>query len=93
MVPPYVDRKLREARLEKCRELLPILESMKKNNFHNLVTEDESWFTLEFQHSAKWSVSQDDVPQKVRQQIDTMKFMLGLFKGILAFWRRFKYPN
>jgi hypothetical protein len=45
--------KLRESRLEKCRELLPMLEGMDGNNFRSLVTGDESWFTLEFQHSAK----------------------------------------
>jgi ABC-type uncharacterized transport system permease subunit len=57
MDPPSVDRKLKETRLEKCRELLPMLEDMERNNFRNLVTGDESWFTLEFQHSAQWSVS------------------------------------
>jgi hypothetical protein len=62
---PHVSRKLRETRLEKCRELLPMLEGMEKNNFRNLVTVDESWFTLELKHSAKWSASRDDVPQKV----------------------------
>jgi hypothetical protein len=78
MYPPCVDRKLREIRLEKCREFLPTLEGMERKDFRDLVTGNESWFTLEFQHSAKWSVSRDNVPQKVRQQIHTMKFMLTM---------------
>jgi ABC-type uncharacterized transport system permease subunit len=66
MDPACIDRKLRETRLEKCREFLPVLEGLERKNFRNLVTGNESWFTLEFQHSAKWSVSRDDMPQKVR---------------------------
>jgi hypothetical protein len=85
MDPPCVDKKLKETRLEMCRELLLMLEGMEGNNFRNLVAGDESWFTLEFQRSAKWSVSRDDVLQKVRQQIDTMKFMLTVMRSADGF--------
>jgi histone-lysine N-methyltransferase SETMAR len=68
--------------METCRELLSLLKAHKKNNFQRCVTEDESWFTLEFHHSAKWSVSQGDVPQKAKQQIGTQKFMLSVIWGI-----------
>jgi hypothetical protein len=60
-------------------------EAMEWNNYCNLVTGDERWFALEFQHSAKWSVSRDDVSQKVRQQIDVMKFMLTVMWGVDGF--------
>jgi hypothetical protein len=62
-----------------------MLEGMERNNLRDLVTGGESWFTLEFQHSAKWSVSRDEMPQKVRQQIDTMKFMLTLMWDVDGF--------
>jgi hypothetical protein len=52
-IPRVLTEKLRETRHEKCRELLPTLEDMERNDFPNFVTGDESWFTLEFQHSAK----------------------------------------
>jgi hypothetical protein len=47
---------------------------MEASNFRHIMTGDESWFTLELQQSAKWSTSREDVPQGVRQQIDTRKF-------------------
>jgi hypothetical protein len=48
---------------------------MEESNFRNIVTGNESWFTFEFQQSAKWSTSREDVPQRVRQQIVTRKVM------------------
>jgi hypothetical protein len=85
MDPHALTQSLRESRLEKCCGLLAILEGMKKTNFHNLVTGDERWFTLEFQHSAKWCVSRDDVPQKARQRIDTAKSMPTVIWGVERF--------
>jgi hypothetical protein len=37
----------------------------------NLLPGDESWFMLEYQHAVKWSVSREDVSERVRQQIGT----------------------
>jgi hypothetical protein len=68
--------------METCRELFPILEADEKNKFQRFVTGDESWFTLEFHHSTKWSASRDDIPQKVKQQIGTQKLILTVFWGI-----------
>jgi hypothetical protein len=71
--------------METCRELLSILKAHGKNEFPRFVTGDESWFALEFHHSTKRSVSQDDVPQRVKQQIGTQKFMLAIIWGIDGF--------
>jgi predicted ATPase len=49
---------------------------MEASNFHNIMTGNESWFTLELQKSAKWSTSREDVPRRVKQQIGTRKLML-----------------
>jgi hypothetical protein len=74
-----------QIRMQTYRELLPILEVHEKNKFRRFVTRDESWFTSEFHHSAKWSMSQDDVPQKVKQQIGTQEFMLTVIWGMDGF--------
>jgi ABC-type uncharacterized transport system permease subunit len=42
MDPRVLTDKLRETKLEKWRELLPMLEGMERNNFRNLVTGDEN---------------------------------------------------
>jgi hypothetical protein len=56
--------------------------------FRNIVTGNESWFTLECQHSAKWTVSRDDVPEKARQAIGTSKVMLTVIWGVNWFHGR-----
>jgi hypothetical protein len=62
-----------------------MLEGLEMRNFRNLVTGDQSWLTFQFQHSAKWAVSLDDVAQKVRQLIGTSKFMLTVMWGVTTF--------
>jgi hypothetical protein len=59
-----------------------LLEDVERNDFRNIVTGDESWFTLELQQSAKWSTVHEDVPQRVRQQIGKQKFLLTVICGI-----------
>jgi hypothetical protein len=62
--------------MELCRKVLHIFKAHEKNKFQRFVTGDESWFTLEFHRSAKWSVSRYDVPQKVKQRIEAQKIIL-----------------
>jgi hypothetical protein len=66
---------LRTSRIQKCQELLPLLERTDANKFRSILTGHESWFVLEYQHALKWSPSRENVSYKVRQQIRTTKFM------------------
>jgi hypothetical protein len=63
--------RLHASRIQKCQELLPLLERMEANKFRNTLTTDESWEILEYQHAGKWSLSHEDVSERVRQQIGT----------------------
>jgi hypothetical protein len=62
---------LRASMIQKCQELIPLLERMDANKFRNILTGDESWFMLEHHHAVKLSLSREDVSERVRQQIDT----------------------
>jgi hypothetical protein len=42
------------------------LERMEAKKFHSILTGDESWFMLEYQHAVKWSLSREDVSERVR---------------------------
>jgi hypothetical protein len=75
-VPHQLTEQLLVTKVQKCEELLPLLESMAANKFCTIVTGDESWFTFEYQHSAKWSIYHEEVPEMERQQIGTREFML-----------------
>jgi DNA-binding transcriptional ArsR family regulator len=44
---------LRQKRISVCKEMLPIIEAQNKSDFHDLVTGDESWFMLEYEHEAQ----------------------------------------
>jgi hypothetical protein len=57
---------------------------MEGNAFRNSLTGDESWFTLEYQHSEKWKwkVSRDVMPESVKQQIGTKEFVLTVICGV-----------
>jgi hypothetical protein len=49
---------------------------MAVNKFCTIVIGDESWFILEYQHSAKWSVDREEASEIARQQIGAKRFML-----------------
>jgi hypothetical protein len=44
---------------------------MEADKFRNILTGDESCFMLEHQHAMKWSLSREDLSERVRQQIGT----------------------
>jgi hypothetical protein len=65
-IPNQLPEQLRANRIQKCQELLPLLEKMEVNKFRNILTDDESWFMPEYQHAVKWSLSREDVSERVR---------------------------
>jgi histone-lysine N-methyltransferase SETMAR len=50
-----------------------------------IITSDESWFYLEYQHFSQWSASRDEVPQRVDPAIGIAKFMLTAALGVTGF--------
>jgi hypothetical protein len=55
---------------------------MQRTHFRHIITDDESWFYLEYQHALHWSISRDEVPQRVNPAIGTAKFMLTTIWGV-----------
>jgi hypothetical protein len=51
---------------------------MEANKFRSILTGNESWFMLGYQHAVKWGLSREDVSKRVRQQIGTKKLCLML---------------
>jgi hypothetical protein len=84
-IPRPLTEALSDERMTKWQDPRPLLERMETSNFRNIVTGDESRFTLELHQSAKWSASREDVPQRVRQQIGTRRFMLTVIWGVDGF--------
>jgi hypothetical protein len=78
-IPNQLTEQFRASRIEKCQELLPLLERIEANKFRTILTGDESWFMLEYHHFVKWSLSREDVSERVRRQIGTKKLCSLLF--------------
>jgi hypothetical protein len=74
-IPDQLTEQLCASRIQKCQELLPLPEKMEANKFRNILTGDERRFMFEYQHAVKWSLSREDVSERVRQQIG-IKIML-----------------
>jgi hypothetical protein len=81
-VPPKLRDDPRQARAAKCGELLRALEAMQRNHFRHIITGDENWFYLEYQHASQWSVSGDEVTERGDPPIGTNKFVLTTIWGI-----------
>jgi hypothetical protein len=80
-MPHPLTEQLRITRIQKCQELLQLLETMEVSKFRNILTGDESWFTLGYEHSAKWNAFRADVPSWVIQDIGTKSLCSLSFGG------------
>jgi hypothetical protein len=80
--PHQLTDNLRHVTTAKCGELLRALEAMQRTHFRHIIAGDESWFDLEYWHAPQWSVSRDEVPQRLDPAIGTVKFMLTPIRGI-----------
>jgi hypothetical protein len=58
---------------------------MQRTHFRYIITGDESWFYLEYQNASQWSVSRDEVPQKVDPAIGTAKFIFTAIWDVNGF--------
>jgi hypothetical protein len=69
----------------KCSELLRLLEAIQRTNFRHIITGNESWFYREYQYASQWSVSRDEVPQRVNAAIGTAQFVFTAIWGVKDF--------
>jgi hypothetical protein len=58
---------------------------MQRTHFRHVITGDESWFCLEYQHTPQYLVFRDEVLQRVDLAIGTTKFMLTAIWGVSGF--------
>jgi hypothetical protein len=54
---------------------------MGASKFRKILADDESWFTLGYEHSAKWNAFRADVPSWVIQDIGTKSLCSPSFEG------------
>jgi hypothetical protein len=75
-VPYQLTDGLWQVRIAKCGEILRALEAMHRTHFRDIFTCNESWLYLEYDQVSQWSVSRDEVRQRVDPAIGTAKLIL-----------------
>jgi hypothetical protein len=51
-IPHQLTDDLQEVMIAKCREVLRVLDAMQRTGFRHVVTTDERWIDLEYQHAS-----------------------------------------
>jgi transposase len=70
-VPHSLTPNQKSERVTLSGQLLRELEESQADNFERVITGDESWFFLYYPHESAWAPSREDVPERIRQKIDT----------------------
>lgn len=78
LVPYHLSQSLREKRCELGRQQLKILQSQKRNGFKQIITGDESWFYMTYDHSKRWAVSLDNDEVFTNTGFQVQKFMFTI---------------
>jgi hypothetical protein len=78
-IPHTLTDDLKRQRVETSIELLRILENDRVNGFENICSGDESWFRMQYFHSAQWAPNRESVAQRVLPNIQTKKRMFTIF--------------
>jgi hypothetical protein len=66
--------------------LLRALEAAQREKFRPLVTGDENYFYLEYNHATKWCVCPNDSPPRVRTTIACQTFIPTVIWGVTGFY-------
>jgi hypothetical protein len=72
-IPHSLDDAHKAERVSLSTDLLMLLKENQKTGFANIITSDESWFYFEYSHQSVWVPSRDEVPERIKQKIDTKK--------------------
>jgi hypothetical protein len=60
------------------RDLLRVLEKDEKKGFAQIITCDEFWFYFEYLYQLVWAQSRNNIPEKIKQRIDTEKCLVSV---------------
>ena len=78
-LPHLLTNEQKLKRVQESEELLKILKADEPNNFANIITGDESWFNMHYDHAFQWAPNPDSVTPRLRQSINTKKRMVTIF--------------
>jgi hypothetical protein len=93
LAPHLLTGDLWEKWKEYARAILPFLYAAERDDWHRLMTGDESWFFFDTSPRRMWTLPRDDVVTKPRQQIQSKKFMFTIIWNPTGFYVFDRFPN
>jgi hypothetical protein len=76
--PTQAEQNTKASRIAISHQLLEIPQHCQATDFVNVLTEDESWFLLEYPHHGIWAASRDEELETFMTTIDTEKWMISI---------------
>jgi hypothetical protein len=92
-VPHQLTDDFRHKRKKHVSAMLPFLYVAQRNGWRHFVTGDESWFVFHTSPRRIWMLSRDNVVTKLRQQIQSKKFMFMIIWNPSGLYVVNRFPN
>jgi hypothetical protein len=64
-----------------------------KKGFIQIITCDESWFYFEYLHQSVWAQSRNDIPERIKQRINTEKCLVSIIWSVNGIHSLFDLPK
>lgn len=75
-VPHELTCVMKQKRKDEATNLLNVLMTESFNDFDFIVTGDESWFYLDYSPRTLWTISNENIPERVEKTIGAKKYMI-----------------
>jgi hypothetical protein len=80
--PHSLDDTPKAERVSLSADLVRVLKENQKTGFRNILTGDESWFYFEYPNQSVWVPSRDEVPERIKQKIETEKCRISVIWSV-----------
>ena len=85
-LPHCLNYQQKTRRMHESKELFDILTMCKKDSWRNILTGDQSWFRMAYDHEGAWLLPEDENPQMNGSKISIQKYMVTIIWGVFGFF-------
>lgn len=85
-LPHCLNEKQKIERMKQSKELFEILKKCQKQSWRSIITGDQSWFKMQYDHSGAWLLPDDDNPEMNGSKISIARIMVTIIWGVNGFY-------
>lgn len=85
-IPHFLSSPQLRQREVESKSLFLVLKKSQHNGWHDIVTGDQSWFTLQYGPRGAWVAREDQAPSFAKTTIESKKIMLTIIWGVYDFY-------